>query len=282
MTLRKKPDAARGVAARPRAVARGGSPGSAGRRASKPASARRSDAAVAIRRHEKARDNAAPALRQRASRKRLSPDDRRAQIVDIVEEFFKTRPYSELGIGDVAAAAGVTEGLVYHYFPSKEALFMAAFEVRAEELLAFCRPDPALSLMEQVERGVNGYIDFVEAHSVAYLNLFTGSVAAEEAIQRVCTDARWRIVDRFIAALGLGERALPVTRLSLRGYLGYSESVILEWLEHRRVPRATIERMLFAVIGTALLVGLSSEDEPLPPDVLAERDAEYRRYFSLP
>src|ERR1019366_6600239 len=159
---------------------------------------------------------------------------------------------------------------------------MAAFEVRAEELLAFCRPDPALSLMEQVERGVKGYIDFVEAHSVAYLNLFTGSVAAEEAIQRVCTDARWRIVDRFIAALGLGERALPVTRLSLRGYLGYSESVILEWLEHRRVPRATIERMLGAVIGTALLGGLSSEDEPLPPDVLAERDTEYRRYFSLP
>jgi AcrR family transcriptional regulator len=232
-------------------------------------------------RREKAPATAA-ALRNRASGMRLSPDERRAQIVDIVEELFKTRPYAELGIADVAAAAGVTEGLVYHYFPSKEALFMAAFEVRAEELLEFCRPVPGLPLMEQIERGVKGYIDFVEAHSVAYLNLFTGTAAGEEAIQRVCTDARWRIVDRFIEALGLGPRPLPVTRLSLRGYLGYSESVILEWLENRHVPRSTIERLLFGVIGTALLIGLSSEAEPLPTEVLVERDAAYRRYFALP
>jgi AcrR family transcriptional regulator len=259
MTLRKKQSSARRTPARPKAVRHGASPSQVSKASQISQAARVSPAG-----------------------RRLSPEERRAQIVDIVEELFKTRPYSELGIADVAAAAGVTEGLVYHYFPSKEALFMAAFEVRAEELLAFCRPDPALPLVEQVERGVKGYLDFVEAHSVAYLNLFTGSVAAEAAIQRVCADARWRIVDRFIAALGLGARALPVTRLSLRGYLGYSESVILEWLGHRRVPRATIERMLFAVIGTALLVGLSSEDGPLPPQLLADRDAAYRKYFSLP
>jgi AcrR family transcriptional regulator len=213
----------------------------------------------------------------------MSPQERRTQIIDIVEELFKTRPYAELGVSDVAETAGVTEGLVYHYFPTKEALFIAAFEVRAQELLRFCLPDPNLPLIEQVERGVKGYIDFVEAHSVAYLNLFTGPTAAEPAFQQVCEEARRRIVDHFIGAIGLGPQPLPVTRLSLRSYLGYSESAVLQWLARRDVLRPVLERTLFAIIGTVLLIGLSSEDEaPLPPEALAELLSAYRRHFALP
>jgi AcrR family transcriptional regulator len=213
--------------------------------------------------------------------RRLSPEDRRAQIIDFAEELFKTRPYAELSVGDVANAARITEGLVYHYFPSKEALFSAAYERRAAELLRFCLPDRSLPFVEQVARGVAGYIDFVEAHSIVYRNMFKGPTAAEDEFQRLCEETRQRIVDHFVEAIGLGGQPLPATRLSLRGYIGYSEATVLQWLEHRDVPRATLERMLFGLLGAAVRVGLSSEaTPPLSDETLDDLDAAYRRHLS--
>jgi AcrR family transcriptional regulator len=215
--------------------------------------------------------------------KRRSPDDRRAQLIAIAENLFKTKPYAEFDVSDVARAAGITQGLVYHYFPTKEALILSAFELRAAELLAFCDPDPTLPFLEQVESGVKGYIDFVENHGVVYLNLFKGPTAAEPEIQRVCEEMREAIVTRFATGLGLDGTALPATRLSLRGYLGYAEATVLLWLEHRRVTRETVERMLFSIIIAALRIGMSSDPEvPLSSVELADLEASYRRHFDLP
>ena len=125
---------------------------------------------------------------ERGLSKRLSPAERRAQIVDVTERLFATHAYSEVSVPDVARAAGITPGLVYHYFPTKEALFLAAYEVRARELLLFCEPEPRLPFEEQVHRGVRGYLDFVEAHGQAYLNLFHGPAVAG----RVACGARMR------------------------------------------------------------------------------------------
>jgi AcrR family transcriptional regulator len=38
--------------------------------------------------------------------KRLSPHERRAQLMAIAEELFQTRPFGEIGVADVARAAG--------------------------------------------------------------------------------------------------------------------------------------------------------------------------------
>ncbi len=221
--------------------------------------------------------------RPRPTRARLAPDARRTEIVETAERLFRTRSYADLGIADVAREAGITQGLVYHYFPTKEAVFAAACEVRAQDLLRYCRPDPTLSYPEQVERGVRGYLDFVEEHSIAYRNLFTGPTAGEAEIQAVCEATRQALVDSFVSALGLEAASCPATRLSLRGYIGYCEGLVLAWLPERTVPRATLERMLAAVILTALGIGLTSERKPpLAAEALAGLAAAYRRHFALP
>jgi AcrR family transcriptional regulator len=194
--------------------------------------------------------------------RRLSPEDPRAQIIEVAEELFKTRRYDALSVADVAEAAGITQGLVYHYFPSKEVLFAAAYRLRAEELLRFCLPDRTLPFAQQVASGVAGYLDFVEAHSVVYRNLFKGPTAAEDEFQRLCDETRQRIVDHFVEAVGLRGNPLPATRLSLRGYIGYAEAAVLQWLEQRDVSRHTLERMLLELIAAAVRVGLSSEVPP--------------------
>ncbi|WP_421852678.1 TetR/AcrR family transcriptional regulator [Novosphingobium sp.] len=61
--------------------------------------------------------------RKRAER--LSPEQRRAEIVAAARELTRERGFDQVGMGDVARAVGVVEGAVYRYFPSKDALLLA-------------------------------------------------------------------------------------------------------------------------------------------------------------
>lgn len=214
-----------------------------------------------------------PSEPPRESWKRLTPEERRAQLIQIAEHLFQTRPYDQIGVVDVAQAAGITHGLIYHYFSSKEALFTASFEARAQELITRCDADRSLPLAEQLVLGVRGYLDFCEEHRVAYLNLFRGPTAAQPEFFRICEATRLALMERCIGALGLTASALPATWLSLRGYVGYAETIVLEWLERPTVPRSAVEQLILAVIGAALQRGLLLDDHPgaeLVGAVLAE------------
>lgn len=51
-----------------------------------------------------------------------------AALLGIATELFARRGYASVGLEDVAAAAGVTRGAVYHHFGSKLGLFRAVVE----------------------------------------------------------------------------------------------------------------------------------------------------------
>ena len=209
---------------------------------------------------------------------RLAPDTRRAQIMFEAERLFATRPNADFGVGEVAQGAGVTPGLVYHYFESKEGLLAAVCDLRARELLQASLADSSLAPIEQVERGVKGYMDFVEAHRLVYLNLFKSPAAIHPEIVRICEDTRQAIVEHFVVSLGLAKKKVPALRVALRGHLGYSESVILRWLEEQTVPRTVIEQLSFANIGSALESGLRI-DGAMPAAQIEQLMQAYRSYF---
>ena len=63
----------------------------------------------------------APPKRARAKQKRLSPDDRRKEFVVKATEFFSEEGFGG-GTRDLARRLGVTQPLLYRYFPSKDDL----------------------------------------------------------------------------------------------------------------------------------------------------------------
>src|SRR5579875_3405106 len=54
----------------------------------------------------------------------LSRDERRLRILAASQRVFASRPYDEIAIDDLAAEAGMSKGLLYHYFPSKRDLYL--------------------------------------------------------------------------------------------------------------------------------------------------------------
>src|SRR4051794_16566715 len=69
---------------------------------------------------------------------RLDPAQRREQILDAANALFAERAYDKVSIEDIASAAGVTRGLVHHYFGGRTDVYIALLErlgARREEQL---------------------------------------------------------------------------------------------------------------------------------------------------
>jgi AcrR family transcriptional regulator len=70
------------------------------------------------------------------------PDDRPQELLQAALQVFAERGYSNARLEEVAAAAGVTKGALYHYFSNKEELLLRALE--HYQALAFGRVEEAL------------------------------------------------------------------------------------------------------------------------------------------
>ncbi|MEM7136062.1 MAG: TetR/AcrR family transcriptional regulator [Myxococcota bacterium] len=86
-------------------------------------------------------------------RTRLKPDVRRAQLLDVGLEVFAKDGLDATNLDDVAAAAGVTKPVVYHYFKNKQDFFDAIAEREMRR---------AVKLVEEASDGAVTYEAAVE------------------------------------------------------------------------------------------------------------------------
>ncbi len=71
---------------------------------------------------------------------RFTADDRRKQLIRIGLMMLRTRPIHELSIDDVAGEAGISRGLLFHYFPSKRDFYVAVISAAGRRLLRVTKP----------------------------------------------------------------------------------------------------------------------------------------------
>jgi AcrR family transcriptional regulator len=63
---------------------------------------------------------------------RLSSDERRQAIIEAVKQVFAEKGFDGTTTRELAKAAGISEALLYNYFPSKESLYVAMLGACAE------------------------------------------------------------------------------------------------------------------------------------------------------
>ena len=77
-------------------------------------------------------------------------EDRREQIIDAAMLVFSQKGFTRATNKDIAREAGITPGLIYHYFENKEALLKAIIEGRSPLRLVSSLPPQALMLPPEV------------------------------------------------------------------------------------------------------------------------------------
>lgn len=198
-----------------------------------------------------ARASRKPAADDARERARLQVDERRAQLLALGLRLFGERSYDELSVDDIARAAGISKGLLYHYFPSKRDFYVETVRSAAQQLLD--RTDPAeIDEAEALLGGLEAYLSFAEEHASAFAALMRSGVGYDAEVAGVVEGTRVRFVERISARLGIADPD-PTLRVALRGWLGFVEAASLEWLERRDVPRDQLRDLLARVLLATLM-----------------------------
>ncbi len=185
------------------------------------------------------------------SRSRLQVDERRAQLLDLALELFADRTYEEISIDEIAKAAGISKGLLYHYFPGKRAFYVEAVRMAAQQLLDETEVAPNSDAIEGARQSIGSYLAFVEERAKAYSFLMKGGMAADPEVREIIDGTRALIVERMagnLMELGSGELP-PKARLIMRGYVGFVEASVLHWLEDRSVTRDELRDLIMEVVA---------------------------------
>lgn len=199
------------------------------------------------------------------SRTRLDPAARRAQLVELGLQMLSTRSLDDLAIEDIAAAAGISRGLLFHYFPSKRDYREAVVRAAATDLLAHAIPSPDVPVTERLRAGIVAYVDYVSDNRDGYVSMLRGAAGGDPGLRQVFDETRSAIAANIldqIAELGAAEPPIRV-RLAVRGWVAYGEEVVLDWLSDPDPPneldRAGIadllEQALLALVASAAASG---------------------------
>jgi len=177
-------------------------------------------------------------------RRRLSVDERREELIEAALELFSHRPPEEISIDDVAAAAGASRALVYHYFGGKQELYLAALRSAAHQLSELLEPPSEGSPLVRLQISMKRYFDFVEDHAPGYLAMLRGGPAfGSGELGDIVEGTRAILLDRILHELGI-ETPGPVLRITLRSWMAGVETAALDWLERKDLPRDELEALL--------------------------------------
>ncbi|MDN3351312.1 TetR/AcrR family transcriptional regulator [Actinomadura sp. DC4] len=182
------------------------------------------------------------------TRVRKDHDERRAQILTCARALFRERPYEAVSNTEIAAAAGVSRGLLNHYFGTKRELYLAAVEqmlhVPPIPVPAYV---PGASVRDRVAESIDGWLELLERNAETWLAAVErASSGGDPRLGSLLDEARERAVDRINEVVGVGALAArhPEVRAVLRGYSGLAEAVSLEWLKRGRLTRQQAQLLL--------------------------------------
>jgi AcrR family transcriptional regulator len=158
-------------------------------------------------------------------RRRLSADERRRQLVAIGLAKIVETPIQDLSLDDIAAEAGISRGLLFHYFPTKTDFYLACIAAAGRRILRTTAPDEDAPREAQVEMTTRLMIEQIERRRAFYLALVHGHGVADPRVSEVMDSVRDGSTQRVVAALDVPEARRDV----VRAWWAYTEDRALTW-----------------------------------------------------
>lgn len=155
---------------------------------------------------------------------RLSRDERRRQLLGIGLRMLVEKPIQDLSLDAVAAEAGISRGLLFHYFPTKTDYYDAVVGAALRRVARNVAPDegasPEVALRQIVER----LFAQIERRRDFYLALVFGNGAVHLGGEGVETH-RLALARRIAEAARIGVGGL----VTVHAWVAYVEDRALQW-----------------------------------------------------
>ena len=181
---------------------------------------------------------------------RLDADARREQLVQVGVALLPRVPLDQISADVVAREAGVSKGLVFHYFPTKRDLHVAVLRVTAAQLLSELDHDPALPIPERLRAGLDAFVAFIERQPANY-QAVARTAGSDPQLLAVFEDTRNGVVEIIARALGVTDLP-PTLRIVIRGWIAMVEESVLHWLDEKPISREALIDFLQRAATTML------------------------------
>ncbi|MCX5269538.1 TetR/AcrR family transcriptional regulator [Streptomyces sp. NBC_00199] len=194
-------------------------------------------------------------------RRRMGVEERRQQLIGVALDLFAQRSPDDVSIDEIAAAAGISRPLVYHYFPGKLSLYEAALKRASEDLAErFTEPHEG-PLGARLLRVMHRFFDFVDAHGPGFSALMRGGPAVGSSTTNALVDSVRQIAyEQILSHLEVTDPP-PRLELVVRSWISLAESTALIWLDGRRIPREELEVQLVHDFAALTAVSAAFDDE---------------------
>lgn len=189
---------------------------------------------------------------------RLRADDyhrKREELLEDAAQVFATLGAESASMAQIASRAKVSKSLLYHYYPSKNALIFAILERRLGRLEAALelvdRPD--LTAESRLDALVRTLLDQLRGDGNPLKTLISAAHNLPDAEREAISAFERRIIGRFQAALRgvtsnqTSEHVLPQMTMALFGMLGWSQL----WSRNA----SPVEREDYGKVVVTLLIG---------------------------
>lgn len=118
-------------------------------------------------------------------------EERRTQIIDAAMALFDDQGYSSTKIADITEKAGMSKGLVYHYFRSKEEILLAILD-RVTDCIEECAKiedaTEALTLFTKRLLSYPTYENYVPPMRIFFTAMIRGEIRLDDALNPIRED----------------------------------------------------------------------------------------------
>jgi AcrR family transcriptional regulator len=166
---------------------------------------------------------------QEDRRTRLTPDERRAQLVALGVASLAEHPLESLTIDYLSAQAGVSRALLFHYFGSKNGLRREVVRTARDSMLHATEPLPDLPPLDRLHDTLSRIVRFVREHRGTFYSLVRGVASGDSEVREVVEQARALQAERVVAVfLELGAVDTELLRIALRSWVAFAEEALVE------------------------------------------------------
>jgi AcrR family transcriptional regulator len=185
-------------------------------------------------------------------RRRLEPDERRAQILACAIDMFGERPYAAVSTAELAQRAGVARGLINHYFGNKRDLYLAV----VRRMVTLPRLDdmvtPSGTDRERVEASVHWLLDVISEHGSTWVKVTSHEgVGNDPEVQHILDQADDAAAERTLLMVGRADSAHDAQlRAMVRAFGGLVKVAGREWITRGTLTRDQVHELLADMLMT--------------------------------
>lgn len=174
---------------------------------------------------------------------------------------FADQHYDDVHIERVAELAGVSRGLLYHYFPTKRAFFAELVRRETDRMMSDTEPDPELPILQQLRHGIDAYLANCLSNRFGSQAVYQGAASSDPEVVAIIEESTRIEEERILAAINPGTPHPTLLRIAVRSWLVMLRNACQQWLATDDVAAEDVRQMAeHALLGA--LFGLPDAARP--------------------